>query len=209
MESMVMKEALAQKIRDFWFGDTLADPARIPDRLTFWFGRDPARDSAMERDWRTVVDDARAGRLDVMGETPGGRLALILLLDQFPRNIYRGTPKAFEKDGRARYLMRDGMSRLMDLELSPIERCFFYMPLQHSEFLDDQEMGVSRFSQLVTEVAAEHREIYDDFLRHAQQHRDVVARFGRFPHRNRILNRLNTPEERTYLSGNAPSFGQR
>jgi uncharacterized protein (DUF924 family) len=209
MESLLMKEALARKIREFWFGETLADPTRIPDRIPFWFGRDPARDKAMRRDWETTVNDARSGRLDAMGETAGGRLALILLLDQFTRNIYRGTPQAFEKDGRARYLMRDGMSRLMDLELSPIERCFFYMPLQHSESLDDQEMGVARYSQLVTEVASDYREIFENFLHHAQQHRDVVARFGRFPHRNSILNRLNTREERTYLAGNAPSFGQR
>ncbi len=204
-----MNEALARKIRDFWFGETIAEPSRIPERIAFWFKKDPARDKAMQRDWESTVVDARAGRLDAMGGNAGGRLALILLLDQFPRNIYRGTPRAFEKDGRARYLMRDGMSRLMDLELSPIERCFFYMPLQHSEFLDDQEMGVSRYTQLVTEVAAEHRKIFENFLHHAQQHRDVVARFGRFPHRNSILNRLNTREERAYLSGNAPSFGQR
>ena len=204
-----MNEALARKIREFWFGDTIAESSRIPERIAFWFKKDPERDKAMRRDWESAVIDARAGRLDAMGGNAGGRLALILLLDQFPRNIYRGTPRAFEKDGRARYLMRDGMSRLMDLELSPIERCFFYMPLQHSEFLDDQEMAVSRYTQLVTEVAAEHREIFENFLHHAQQHRDVVARFGRFPHRNSILNRLNTREERAYLSGNAPSFGQR
>jgi uncharacterized protein (DUF924 family) len=163
----------------------------------------------MRENWAGTVVDALSGKLDTMGDTPSGRLALILLLDQFPRNLFRGTARAFEKDGRARYFMRDGMSRLMDMELSPIERCFFYMPLQHSEFLEDQESSVSRYSQLVTEVASEHREIFENFLRHAQQHLEVIARFGRFPHRNSILNRLSTAEEQEYLASNAPRFGQR
>lgn len=202
-----MKEALALKIREFWFGDTLTDLSKVPARMSFWFGAENAKDQAIRREWGKYVEDARAGRLDTMGRTASGRLSLILLLDQFARNIYRGTPMAFEKDGRARYLMRDGMSRLMDLELSPIERCFFYMPLQHSEFLDDQEASVARYSQLATEVSAAHRDIFENFLYHAQQHRDVVARFGRFPHRNAILNRLSTREERAYLAARPPSLG--
>ena len=203
------KEGLAQAVREFWFGDTLTNPARIPARMGFWFGPDAERDEHIRERWGEAVREARAGRLDDLGKSGIGRLSLILLLDQFPRNIYRGTPQAFEKDGRVRYLMRDGMSRLLDMELSPIERSFFYMPLQHSEFLEDQELAVSRYSHLVTEVASEYRDIFENFLHHAQQHLDVVARFGRFPHRNAILNRLNTPEEAAYLAGNAPAFGQR
>ncbi len=202
-----MKEALALEIREFWFADTLSNLSLVPGRMGFWFGADEAKDEAIRRRWGQTVEDAGAGRLDPMGKSAPGRLSLILLLDQFARNIYRGTPRAFEKDGRARYLMRDGMSQLMDLELSPIERCFFYMPLQHSEFLDDQEASVARYSQLATEVSAEHRDIFENFLYHAQQHRDVVARFGRFPHRNAILNRLSTREERAYLGARPPTLG--
>jgi uncharacterized protein (DUF924 family) len=202
------EETLPRKIRDFWFGRAIADPSAIQERMAFWFGDDPARDAAMKSGWLQVTEDAIAGRLDKMGSTPPGRLALILLLDQFSRNLFRGSPRAFEKDGRARYLMRDGMSRQMDLVLSPIERCFFYMPLQHSEFLEDQESSVSRFEQLLSEVSLEQRDVYKSFLEHARLHRDIVARFGRFPHRNATLNRLSTPEERRYLAGNAPRFGQ-
>lgn len=202
------KESLTQKVLRFWFAETSADPGAIQGRMGFWFGADPARDARIREQWEDTVTDALTGRLDTMGDTAAGRLAVVLLLDQFPRNLFRGTPRAFEKDGRARYLMRDGMSHLMDMELSPIERCFFYMPLQHSEFLEDQESSVSRYSQLVTEVASEHREIFENFLRHAQQHLEVIARFGRFPHRNAILNRLSTPEELDYLASNAPRFGQ-
>jgi len=202
------EETLPKKIRDFWFGRTVTDPSAIAARTGFWFGADAARDAAMRTEWLEVTEDAIAGRLDKMGLTPPGRLALILLLDQFSRNLFRGSPRAFEKDGRARYLMRDGMSRQMDLALSPIERCFFYMPLQHSEFLEDQESSVSRFEQLLSEVSLERREVFKSFLDYARLHRDIVARFGRFPHRNSTLNRLNTAEESAYLAGNPPRFGQ-
>ncbi|TNF89294.1 MAG: DUF924 domain-containing protein [Gammaproteobacteria bacterium] len=199
---------LSQRLREYWFAGTLGDPSKIPGRIPFWFARDPARDEEMQRLWSNEVAAAAAGRLDRMGETPTGRLALILLLDQLPRNIYRGSPQAFARDGRARYLMRDGMAHLMDLALSPIERCFFYMPLQHSEFLEDQESGVARFNHLVSEVSREERETFQRFARYAQQHLEVIARFGRFPHRNAILGRLSTRDEEAYLAGNVPAFSQ-
>jgi uncharacterized protein (DUF924 family) len=200
---------LANKIRTTWFGETLTDPSAIGARQAFWFAPDPARDRALADEWSDVVDDAAAGRLDRMGRHATGRLALILLLDQFPRNIYRGQPRCFARDGRARYLMRDGMSRLMDLELSPTERAFFYMPLQHSEFLEDQESSVARYEQLLREVDTALRPEFEGFLEFALQHRDIVARFGRFPHRNAILGRLDTPEEASFLAAGGESFGQR
>lgn len=202
------EENLPKKIRAFWFGDTIADPSAIVARMGFWFGADEDRDAEIRADWMQITEDAMAGRLDPMGSSPFGRLALILLLDQFPRNLFRGSARAFEKDGRARYLMRDGMSLQMDLALSPIERCFFYMPLQHSEFLEDQESSVSRYQQLFSEVSLDQRKVFQSFLDYAILHRDIVARFGRFPHRNATLNRLSTGEELTYLAGNAPRFGQ-
>lgn len=202
------EENLPKKIRAFWFRDSIADPSAIAARRGFWFGADADRDAEIKTDWMQITEDAMAGRLDPMGSTPFGRLGLILLLDQFPRNLFRGSARAFEKDGRARYLMRDGMSLQMDLALSPIERCFFYMPLQHSEFLEDQESAVSRYQQLVSEVSLEQRNVFQSFLDYAILHRDIIARFGRFPHRNATLNRLSTGEELTYLAGNAPRFGQ-
>jgi uncharacterized protein (DUF924 family) len=201
-------DGLPDKIRTYWFGDTLADPAAIEARKAFWFERDPARDRDMAARWTTAVEDAFAGRLDRMGRRAPGRLALILLLDQFPRNIFRREARCFARDGRARYLMRDGMSRLMDLELSPIERAFFYMPLQHSECLEDQESSVARYEQLLSEVDTALRPRFEGFLQFAIQHRDIVARFGRFPHRNAILGRLDTPEEADYLETGGATFGQ-
>jgi uncharacterized protein (DUF924 family) len=200
--------ALPLEIRNFWFAETISHPDTIAARREFWFAADAARDEEIKARWGNVVDDARAGNLDGLGTSAAGRLALILLLDQFPRNIYRGKAEAFSRDGRARYLMRDGMGQLMDLELSPVERCFFYMPLQHSEFLEDQESAVARYKQIVQEVDTRRRPVFEVFLSYARTHRDVIARFGRFPHRNAILGRLDTPEEASYLAGGGERFGQ-
>lgn len=198
----------ADEILEYWFGDSVRDPSRAPARMGFWFGADVARDAKMRERWGELVAAASEGKLDFWTRTPRGRLAVLILLDQMRRNIYRGTAEAFRRDGRARYLMRDGVSRLMDMKLTPIERLFFYMPLQHAESLDDQELAVDRFLQLEREVASEYREIFAGFRKYAQKHRDIIARFGRFPHRNAILGRRDTPEEAAWLSGGGERFGQ-
>lgn len=199
---------IAYDILDYWFGDAVGDPSRAAARMGFWFGPDPERDAEMRERWGELVSAASAGKLDFWTQRPRGRLAVLILLDQMRRNIYRGTADAFRRDGRARYLMRDGVSRMMDLELTPMERLFFYMPLQHAESLDDQELAVDRFLQLEREVASEHREIFAGFRKYAQKHRDIIARFGRFPHRNAVLGRLDTPEESAWLAAGGARFGQ-
>jgi uncharacterized protein (DUF924 family) len=199
---------IAEEILEYWFGDSPKDPSKAPGRMGFWFGANPERDAQMRERWGDLVSAASEGKLDFWTRTPRGRLAVLILLDQMRRNIYRGTAEAFRHDGRARYLMRDGVSRMMDLKLTPIERAFFYMPLQHAESLDDQELAVDRFLQLEREVAREHREIFAGFRKYAQIHRDIIARFGRFPHRNVILGRRSTAEEATWLASGGETFGQ-
>ena len=201
-------QRIADDILEYWFGDTVRDPGGIADRMAFWFSVDPRRDEEMRERWGELVVAASEGKLDFWTKTPRGRLAVLILLDQMRRNIYRGTAEAFRHDGRARYLMRDGVSRLMDMKLTPIERVFFYMPLQHAESLDDQEMAVDRFLQLEREVASDQREIFAGFRKYAQKHRDIIARFGRFPHRNAILGRRDTAEEAAWLAGGGERFGQ-
>ena len=201
-------QRIAEDILDYWFGDSVRDPSRAPGRMEFWFGADPGRDAEMRSQWGELVIAASEGKLDFWTQAPRGRLAVIILLDQMRRNIYRGTAEAFRRDGRARYLMRDGVSRMMDLKLTPMERLFFYMPLQHAESLDDQELAVDRFLQLEREVASSYREIFAGFRKYAQKHRDIIARFGRFPHRNAILGRLDTAEESAWLAGGGEHFGQ-
>ena len=196
------------EVLDFWFGETLKDPARIAARMGFWFGSDDHRDTEIRERWGRLVTAASEGKLDTWTRSARGRLAILLLMDQFRRNIFRGTKEAFQRDGRARYLMRDGISRMMDLKLKTVERLFFYMPLQHSESLEDQELGVDRYLQVEPEVASEHRAIFADFRKYAQRHRDIIARFGRFPYRNAILGRRDTPEEEAWLASGAETFGQ-
>ena len=200
-------QAIADEILTYWFGDTVRDTSKVPARMGFWFGADPERDAEMRERWGELVTAASEGKLDFWTRTPRGRLAVLILLDQMRRNIYRGTAEAFGRDGRARYLMRDGVSRMMDLKLSPIERVFFYMPLQHAESLDDQELAVDRFLQVEREVASRYRATFAGFRKYAQKHRDIIARFGRFPHRNAILGRRDTAEEAAWLAG-GEHFGQ-
>jgi uncharacterized protein (DUF924 family) len=204
----MMDVSQADEILEWWFGDTARDARKVPGRMGFWFSGTAAQDAEMRRRWGAQVAAASESRLDHWTPSPRGRLAVLLLLDQFRRNLFRGTPEAFRRDGRARYLMRDGVSRMMDLKLAPIERVFFYMPLQHSESLDDQELAVDRFLQLEREVASELQSTFADFRKYAQRHRDIIARFGRFPYRNAILGRRSTSEETAWLKHGGETFGQ-
>lgn len=206
---MTADDARINDLLRYWFGDAPMDPAALAKRQDFWFGQDAERDRAIKERLEDLVHEAESGKLDGWEKYARGRLALILLHDQIRRNIFRGMPEAFARDGRARYLMRDGFARQMDLQLSPVERCFFFRPLQHSESLHDQETAVDRYRQLEDEVSDALKPIFAGFTRQAVAHRDVIARFGRFPHRNKILGRLSTSDEQTYLGGSPPDFHQR
>ena len=206
---MTADDARINDLLRYWFGDAPMDPEALAKRQDFWFGKDAERDQAIRERMEDLVREAEAGKLDGWEKYARGRLALILLHDQIRRNIFRGKPEAFARDGRARYLMRDGFARQMDLQLSPVERCFFFRPLQHSESLHDQETSVDRYRQLEHEVSDALRPLFSGFSRLAAAHRDVIARFGRFPHRNEILGRLSNAEEEAYLAGSPPDFHQR
>ena len=206
---MTAEDRRASELLKSWFGTSPMDAGRLPERQKFWFGTDPERDRSMAGRFEVLVREAEGGRLDGWARSARGRLALILLHDQVRRNIFRGSPEAFARDGRARYLMRDGFARQMDLKLSPVERCFFFRPLQHSESLHDQETAVDRYRQLEQEVSGELRPAFAGFTQLAKAHRDIIARFGRFPHRNAILGRLSTPEEQAWLNASPPDLNQR
>jgi uncharacterized protein (DUF924 family) len=167
------------------------------------------RDALMAERFGLAAEAAAAGRLDDWAATPSGRLALILLLDQLPRNLYRGTARAFATDAAARALTVEGIEIGHDRALHPLERVFFYLPLEHAESPADQERCVQLFEALQREAPPGFEEPFAGFTRFARWHRDIVARFGRFPHRNRLLGRADTTEETRYLQGDAPAFGQR
>jgi uncharacterized protein (DUF924 family) len=151
---------------------------------------------------------ATEGKLDHWAHGPRGRLALILLLDQFRRNIYRNTADAFAMDRAALRLCVEGAMEKKDKGLTPIQRVFFYMPLQHTESRKVQAKSVEIFNRLSETVSATYRETFETIAQFAELHHDIVEQFGRFPHRNQLLNRKNTPEEDEYLSGDSPDFGQ-
>lgn len=161
--------------------------------------KSPANDQAVKDHFSATLIAATAGQLDHWADTPRGRLALVIVLDQFPHHIHRDQPQAFATDPQALALSLEALARGEDRQLTPIERVFLYLPLEHAESVAMQERSVALYEQLATEATADERTLFDDFLNYARQHRDVVARFGRFPHRNSILGRPSTTDELEFL----------
>lgn len=153
-----------------------------------------------------LVEKVAKGDLLDWSSTPGGRLALIVVTDQFPRNIFRGSKRAFAYDKLALRWCLDGLAQRVDPQLLPIERWFFYLPLQHSESIAHQEQSVSLYSTLLGEVSDAEKVVFQGCLSYAIRHRDVVSQFGRFPHRNKLLDRESTPEELAFLATPGSSF---
>lgn len=180
-------------ILTFWFDE--AGPEQ-------WFGKDPAFDDEIRERFGAVTHQARDGKLETWSDTPHGCLALIILIDQFSRNIHRGSPLTWSADVHGLALTRLALDKGYDAALDLAERKFLYMPLMHSEHLADQERSVELFRRLAEE-GAENGEVTVDY---AVRHRDIVARFGRFPHRNEILGRESTPEEIALLEDPDNSF---
>lgn len=197
----------ARQVLDEWFGETRRDPALVPERNDFWFGPDPGRDERLRERFSAIVEQALAGGLTDWQDEAGSRLALILVLDQLPRNLYRGTARAFAGDARAAALALAGIGTGMELSLTPVEQAFFYMPLQHAEDRAAQRLCVQQYRNLA-DRNPEYGSVFGHFLEFAEEHRDIIERFGRFPHRNDILKRESTAEELAYLEQGAPRYGQ-
>lgn len=195
-----------ESLLEFWFGSKADDAATAKDRASLWWSKNPQADALIRERFAALVIGAEAGELGDWRSTIRGRLALILLTDQFPRNIYRDTPDAFRFDGIARSLSLQGLANRSERELRPLERVFFYLPLEHSENLDDQNRSVQLFRELAGEVPPVHRTPFEGYVDYAIRHHAVIERFGRFPHRNRILARPSTPEEIEFLRQPNSSF---
>jgi uncharacterized protein (DUF924 family) len=182
-----------QHVIDFWFGAPGSADDGKPRRA--WFVKDAAFDTVIRERFGAAIDKALAGTLQSWdAEGPGGTLARILLLDQFTRNAYRDTPAAFAGDALALGAARAMVDSGADAALAPLRRAFVYLPFEHAEDLQDQARAVALFSAL----AGTHPGL-DDMLDYARRHQAVIARFGRFPHRNAILGRESTPEEVAFL----------
>lgn len=191
---------------DFWFGP-LKDATHFPeDRAKLWFGKDDKFDKLIKDQFEQLLEVGRNGGLNHWKATPRGTLSLIILFDQFPRNIYRGSASAFADDHRALQYCLNGLAQDFDHELMPVERVFFYMPLEHAEDKLLQEASVARFQRLADETPKTLWEIFDGFLDFAKKHKAVIDRFGRFPHRNAALGRISTPDELEYLKSPGSGF---
>jgi uncharacterized protein (DUF924 family) len=202
----------ARKVRDFWFGKLPLAPEELERRMRLWFGYEitPEQqqrwDNAIHAQFEPLVRQAIDGELLAWGDGPRRRMSLILLLDQFPRNIYRGTPRIYAGDEQALSLALSGMNSGADAALDPVERMFFYMPLQHAEARDVQDESVAAYRRLVMEAPAALQGTFKESLEYAERHQAVINRFGRFPHRNRILGRASTPDEINYLNAGGEDF---
>jgi uncharacterized protein (DUF924 family) len=189
----------AEEINKFWFGRVEETIIPSEHRARIWFGEDQETDVEIKNLFSKDLDLAIKGEYDNWQENPRGQLALILLLDQFSRHIYRDTPQAFAQDAKALTICMQGVSIETDHALSLIERVFYYFPLLHSENIHHQEQSIHAYQVLAELAFSETRVIYDSFLRFANHHYGVIQRFGRFPQRNRVLKRESTAEETIYL----------
>jgi uncharacterized protein (DUF924 family) len=192
----------------FWFKEQELSGPQIDRRMDIWFGADPVFDHEIEKEFADDVVAACEGRLDHWATEPHGRLALILLIDQFRRNIHRNSAEAFSKDKLALKLCVEGAMEKKDVGLTPLQRVFFYMPLQHAESRKVQEKSVELYNRLAEAVSPTYRETLLTVAQFAELHKDIIDQFGRFPHRNKLLNRDNTSEEDEYLATDSPDFGQ-
>ncbi|MBW3139864.1 DUF924 family protein [Ferrimonas balearica] len=196
------------QVLEFWFG-ALTDeglPAEPMDKL--WFGASSLTDSAIAQRFGGLHQRAVQGELAHWQDTPAGRLALIILIDQFSRNLFRGEGQAFAWDGIALALCKTGIEQGVDRMLPLAHKLFFYMPLQHSEALEDQRLGEAMLERLLTGLEGAPRQKVADTLRFQRLHLEIIMRFGRFPHRNAVLGRQPSEEEEAYLADGAPRFGQ-
>lgn len=195
-----------EQVLDFWFGACGADGALDPTRQKMWFGDGRKYDAEIRERFGALHQRACRGECAGWTETPSGRLALIIVLDQFSRHVHRGAALSFAQDPAAQRLALNGVNDRVDRDLIPAQRSFFYLPFEHAEDAELQRLSVRCFEGLARAVAPAHQQDYDSFLDYAQRHLEIIKRFGRFPHRNAILGRASTPEEIEFLKQPGSSF---
>src|SRR5262245_53677292 len=196
----------ANEVLEFWFGRGPWDAARLAERSHFWFGG--GDDALVRSTLEPMLERAARGEFASWATSPKRRLALIILFDQVPRNSYRGTAAAFAFDREALALSLEGLQLAADAALDPLERLFFYLPLEHAESIDAQDTAMAALDRLVADSPPELRDFCDYARTSARRHRDIIAKFGRFPHRNRALGRESTPAELEWLAASGQTFGQ-
>ena len=198
--------APAADVLRLWLGAHPLDVAAMQGVQAQWFKKDEAFDAMLGQRFGPILEAARAGRLDAWAESAEGRLALLIVLDQFTRNVFRGQAASFASDAKALAVALQGIERGHDQGVPPMARIFCYLPLEHAEDAAMQARSVALFAALRDAPGAEPKAFFEGTLEYAHKHQDVIARFGRFPHRNAILGRASTPDERAYLAQPGAGF---
>lgn len=202
------------ELLEFWFGKRPYAPAAVAQRMRTWFGDaatpelQPQNDEQLRLRFAELTRRAANGELAAWESSPRRRLALILLLDQLPRHLHRGRAAAYAQDQQALALALGGMQLGADAALDPVERIFFYLPLEHAESRDVQEESLAAFRRLAAEAPPALTSVFTSASHYARLHYDIVERFGRFPHRNRALGRTSSADELSWLATEGVSFGQ-
>lgn len=188
-----------QPLLDWWFGPGVTAAEVAASRTALWFAKQDRQDDQAREQFGALVEQALAGQLHDWQREPEGWLATLLLLDQLPRMIFRDTPRAFAGDPLAQPLALRGLTQGWDQQLRPIQRVFVYLVLEHAEDLALQNQVMQLFQVLHEQAATAERELFAGYLDYAERHQRVIARFGRFPHRNQILERTSSAEESAFL----------
>ena len=191
-----------QTVLDYWFaGEPLGK-----DQMNRWWKKDSSVDEWIKSEFGGLVDQVYNGLYQSWSKSPEGMLAAIVCLDQFPRNMYRGTPKSFEYDHLALKLTQAGLPKEYDDLVFDLHKSFFLMPLMHHENQKSQFLCVKEFKKLAVQASKEYRNYFEGGARFALRHQEIIERFGRFPHRNEILGRVSTAEEIEFLKQPGSSF---
>lgn len=188
-----------QEVLNFWFEDTQATFVVPPAKMKLWFEKNHLVDQHIHQQFGSLIEEALAGGLTRWETTIEGTLGKILLLDQFTRNCFRNSAKSFAGDSLALNLSLSAINSGKHLHLPPIQRVFLYLPLEHSEQIEYQDQCVALFAELAKEVPKDHHQLYENYYQYAVKHQEIIARFGRFPHRNEVLGRSSTEEEVAFL----------
>lgn len=199
-------DMLATSLLDTWFADALEGPREATARNKVWFQADPQFDAMLRERYGDLPERILAGEFDDWKLAPRSALARILALDQIPRNIHRGTARAFAFDAQAREAAAEAVERGHDLALHPLESIFVYLPFEHAEDAATQARSVACFGELLARAPANQIGIFEGCLDYAHRHAEVIRRFGRFPHRNEMLGRPCTAEEAAYLRDGGQRF---
>ena len=204
-ENLIVDKKVSE-ILDYWYGDFVNEGNAIEERFKFWFGKNVEADKDITDRFAADVDKLVASQYQHWLAYPQGRLAAIILIDQFCRQIYRDTAAAFQYDNLALDYCLDGIELGHDLALSRPHRYFYYLPLEHSENRDHQHQCVDAYQAMADEAPIQFRNVYVDAKGYAIKHLEIIERFGRFPHRNKILGRVSTAEELEFLKQPGSSF---